>query len=697
MSGANNITLMLGLNVTGSTLSTSASFLGEIRIIALPPDLQNLEEIQILEGKILEVKQSGQILISTEQGNVTISTNTPAHLQNKQEIELRIEAGTPPTKAMLRPLTNEAEKTEQIGRFDKQPIKTTLTQDAKTAKTTPLSRQQLLSGITIQMVPFSAEEIIAQPFMKQINSALNRLPIETLMPLSSNTIISENTDITQSITSAPAIKPEANATQRNTFPDISSLTAENTTTIAELPYHPLRATENSSYREITHFQARTEAITLPLESAHNVVALPFRAVAAQIIGTSDKTRILHTKSPVTSADIAPKSFSSSPRKSVTSVPDYTPTRHAEIKVRNIFLPQVQFTNSAPVEVQNTVYDINNLHFTPIPDRHDNNNTSLSSTALCSRIGLANAVVEGFTQTRGLPVLRMLTPEHNSNRLYALETPVRNLPMGSQLELEMTLLPTAEKQNSVTIEAADKSIPAINASHFLMPGNWTIMEEARQSLAQTSAHAAQAFSAALPSASTPAQLGASVLFFVAALRSGDLQSWLGEKAIDALKRSGKISQLGRLGDELSGLSRMNEKPVSGDWRALSIPLVWQNNIHKLVVYTNHRDTDTPNDNNKEKGRKTRFIVDLSLSHIGPIQLDGLFSGSLGENPGEATGRLDLVLRTEQSFSGAMKQQMRSAYKNAMDETNLTGELSFQDHTLDWVRITPSEMGEYSTNV
>ena len=653
MSDTNHIASLLGLNVTGNTLGTGTLYPVEISILALPPNLRNLEAMQILEGKILEVKQDGQVMIGTEHGNITIRTDTPARLQNKQEIEIRIDAGNPPTKAALRPSARAPEKcgVEQAQRFDAKPVETDLTQNAREIKPEALNPQQLLSGLALKMASFSTEETIARPFMTLENVSLTPMPAETLVPVTGKT--------------ADTIKTEA--IQKQIISEMSRALLVNTA-------QPLR--DDKIYSpETASAQTRIDSITLDLQNSRNVAALHFRTVAARLIGTSDETRISYRQTMSNSQS------------------DNTPAFHVEINVRNILPPQVEFPGNTP----DGIYSAQNPHYSIVSDRSSGNNTLLSRTVLSSQIGLSNAVVEGFTQTRGFPVLRILTPEHMAGRLYAMDMPVQDLPMGSQLEINMKALADKQEDNGTISAVMATSVPMVNDPYMLMPGNWPIMEEVQQNLAQAGAQSAQAFGAMLPSASTPAQLGASVLFFIAAMRSGDIQSWLGEKVIDTLKRSGKTSLLGRLGQELSGLSQMNDERISGKWRGMSIPLIWQGEIHKLVIYTSHeKDAFDENDAGGKKG-KTRFIVDLSFSNIGPVQLDGLFSGSSGDAPGETVGRLDLVLRTKQSFSQAVKQQMRLAYKSALDETRITGDISFQDHTLDWVHITPGETKEYSTNV
>ncbi len=667
--------------MTGNTLGAGTSLYGNIRIVALPPDLRTLDQARILEGKILNVQKDGLIMIGTEHGNVTIKTDTPAHLQNKIDIELRLEAGFPPTRAILRPAAREAEE----ARTDKTPVQTTLTADNRLAKKSQINAQHLLSGAPLQMVLLGSGEVVAQPFMEQIRSRAFFPHITNITNINGN-ISGQRNDLMPPVS--------GDAITANTAPDLAKS--------AGFPYmHELYASslaqfsfdKTGGFSEIIPPKAQAEATTLLAQNTLNAVSLPFRAIAVQVIGTSSETRISSQKASFAPTDTA----SPNAQSSINKTDNYANIYQAELRVASISAPQVNFANSSQNGNGGKLYGINNPHLLSASNGQGVNNDLLFGTVLSSRIGYKNAVVEGFTQTRGLPVLRMLTPDSLSGRLYAVETPIRDLPMGSQMEFEVRLLTEGKEKGLESFSLAERSTPMVSASQLLTPGNWPIMEEVQQSLSQASPLTVQAFNASLPSASMPAQLGAGILFFVAAMRSGDVQSWLGDKAVEVLKRSGKGSLPARLGGELSSLAKMSKENISGEWRALSIPLVWQDEVHKMVIYTNHESADFNDENDKNgKGRKTRFIVDISLSNIGQVQLDGLFSGDASDTQESTSGRLDLVLRTRQGFSQAMKQQMRSAYKSALDETRITGELSFQDHTLDWVRITPREATEYSTD-
>src|SRR5690606_20854458 len=107
---------------------------------------------------------------------------------------------------------------------------------------------------------------------------------------------------------------------------------------------------------------------------------------------------------------------------------------------------------------------------------------------------------------------------------------------------------------------------------LAPEPWPLMNDIHQALAQIMPQAAQALGNMTPAPNNPAQLGPAALFFLAAVRVGDLTQWLGGNAVDALRRGGKSGLLNRLSQEGSTLNRLAADPVSQDWRALSLPLM-----------------------------------------------------------------------------------------------------------------------------
>lgn len=359
-----------------------------------------------------------------------------------------------------------------------------------------------------------------------------------------------------------------------------------------------------------------------------------------------------------------------------NVPLTPVSRITEISIEQLHVPPVQFLPQTDGE------DIYSLR----PEKVEHGIFTQATDIIQPRAGETHAILVGLTPDKHFPVFEITSDGYAQH--YVLQSPIEALPAGTQIELH------AIQNSSLTpiappISAAISLTPA----YFLTSETWQIMQEVQQTLAQANPQTAQVFNNLIPNAGTPANMGPTMLFFIAAIRSGDLQGWMGDKVVDALKRAGKGDLLGRLGREFSALSRFSSEPVHHDWRGLSVPLSWQNEIHKIAVHY-RKEENTADDGIQNAGTKTRFIMDLSLSQMGSVQLDGLYQGREDGN----MGRLDLILRTEESFSAAMKQTMRSTYKNALDETALTGELSFQDQQEQWVKISPDlAKSEFSQNI
>jgi hypothetical protein len=204
----------------------------------------------------------------------------------------------------------------------------------------------------------------------------------------------------------------------------------------------------------------------------------------------------------------------------------------------------------------------------------------------------------------------------------------------------------------------------------------MMQDLANTLMSVAPRSAHALASMTPSPANPAQLGPTALFFIAAVRGGDLTQWMGDKALDALRKAGRGALLTRIGQEGTNLARLANEPVTQDWKAMSLPLQWDGEYQKIVLY--YKRDDSNSDPDKQGGKQTRFIFDLALDRMGLVQLDGLFRGS----------RLDLIVRTQTHFTEAMQMEMRRMYTGALAQTQITGDLSFQNQIEQWVKIKPT---------
>jgi hypothetical protein len=113
-----------------------------------------------------------------------------------------------------------------------------------------------------------------------------------------------------------------------------------------------------------------------------------------------------------------------------------------------------------------------------------------------------------------------------------------------------------------------------------------------------------------------QMTSTILFFIAALRAGDLRSWLGQDAARLMEREGL---LGRITEEFGLMQRIASEPAGQDWRLFLIPIISDEQLHQLRFFV--RD-NAAKGRDEEEPRETRFVIEVTFTNLGPFQFDGL---------------------------------------------------------------------------
>lgn len=292
-------------------------------------------------------------------------------------------------------------------------------------------------------------------------------------------------------------------------------------------------------------------------------------------------------------------------------------------------------------------------------------------AATAQPGMMQATVRGVT-AQNQPVLALFSPAQNIIQNFVMQFPADNMPSAATV----TVLPQPG-----SIMPAFSALPTPLPELFA-PGLWPAFDDMFQALQQAAPQTAQILAQAnFPSATSPARLPAVAMMFIAAIKGGDIQSWLGDKTIDALRRAGKGETLARITRDGATLSRIaNAEPANAqEWRSLPLPMIADNHVYKIFLHYRH-DREKQKDG-PDKTTGTRFILDIHPHRMGDVQLDGL------HRPPESGNRLDLIIRTKELLSPPMQQSMRRLYIKALDSAQLSGELSFQNRADAWVRITP----------
>ena len=146
--------------------------------------------------------------------------------------------------------------------------------------------------------------------------------------------------------------------------------------------------------------------------------------------------------------------------------------------------------------------------------------------------------------------------------------------------------------------------------------------------------------------------------------GNFRSWVGNTTTSLLAQI-KPQLLSQLEEDFALLSRANSEPQPTEWRTAIIPIFATTGLEQFQLHTQIQSDQEVNENIHNS---SRFIIDISLSRIGRIQLDGFLR--------KKRKRLDLIIRTKQSLPKEMRIEISKIYRNLSEISKITGQITFQ---------------------
>jgi hypothetical protein len=171
-----------------------------------------------------------------------------------------------------------------------------------------------------------------------------------------------------------------------------------------------------------------------------------------------------------------------------------------------------------------------------------------------------------------------------------------------------------------------------------------------------------------------------LFFLAALRLGGIESWLGANTLQNLRDSGRNDLADKLAGDFGRLWAQSREQAAGDWRMISMPLLHDEQLSQLQFYV-RKQQDEEAEKDGDKKTVTRFILNLSLNRMGGVQLDGLLRKK----------QFDLILRTEEPLPFDMRQDLMKAFAAGLSHSGMQGGIAFQVRRESWVAVGTPESG------
>ena len=278
------------------------------------------------------------------------------------------------------------------------------------------------------------------------------------------------------------------------------------------------------------------------------------------------------------------------------------------------------------------------------------NTAASAKALATG-QIISGTVAGRT-ANGMPIVQ--TP----NATFALGAQ-STLGEGAKISFRLDTAPLPP-----TLKAdATLAMPTPGGMHDLISTkSWSNFDEALKALAGADpGRLAQVAQNALPQPGP--KLSNQLLFFLSALKGGDLKGLFGDSAMRVIDKE-RPGLLARLGSDFQVMSRLADEPQQGDWRLALIPMWNGEKVEQLRFFWRGGNPEEADESEEE----TRFVLDLELSQMGHLQIDGLVKAKRRHT--------DLIIRTDQPLPNDIRADIADIFETARETLGLGGQLAFQ---------------------
>lgn len=166
-----------------------------------------------------------------------------------------------------------------------------------------------------------------------------------------------------------------------------------------------------------------------------------------------------------------------------------------------------------------------------------------------------------------------------------------------------------------------------------------------------------------------ELTTELVFLISALKGGDIRKWLGEDNLRTLEDT-KADMLRRISAEFATMrSTLGDEAEPTRWTLYQLPFATGVGIEPLRLY--HRESSEKDKDAKARGESGQhFIVDVTFTRIGILQLDGFVKKSAARHS------FDLVVRSEKPLEDELKQGIREIFQEAGQITGYDGGVSFR---------------------
>lgn len=655
--------------------------------------LGNVANGTLLEGFVVNRNSTNQPVLRTQLGDVLL--NTDLFLKTGTEVTIRVDNSQP---NLARIISINGQTPEQFGEVQK--LQTSKLQSDSLSnpliasaeiENTAAPKPVQLPGVMLQL---SARQTLPPPIADALFKALGidpaAKPQQAAAPNIPLSIALRSITTPQANTPAPIPTPAA-PTQLQTPPlatpiPLTQATPQTVAPQANTPLQPVPAPSLTSPEtvSVTPNNVTQNVIPAPTTASHVSQDIPQTAATPTPTTPNVPNAVIASVTPALPATTqAPSSPTAAIPAPALRVPATTlaPTQPA------ITPEAVQFNAPQPVNVTAALRPIPTA---PVLPTASEPSIAIPAAALPLPTEPRPAthsqpapLPHNFSEVQVTPersvVLQGLVIGQEQQRDTILHTPIgsmrlftpKPLPSGAIVTMELTA-PAPEKTPGDTLGNFTK-LPPIDPVESLLR-EWPELSGLNEELERNDPALLQnTLARVLP---TPGkQLTHMMLFFLSAVKNGDLKQWIGSRNTDILE-SRYAETIRKLGGDFATLQQVFTDPSPQGWISTGIPIYYD---HQLEHARLHIRQDTENPTNKKQPGGQRFIIDIELSRLGEMQIDGLVQKEAGKH------QFDMIIRTSKSLPPEVENDIRTIYNNASETTGFKGMLIFQPSREHFVTI------------
>lgn len=246
-------------------------------------------------------------------------------------------------------------------------------------------------------------------------------------------------------------------------------------------------------------------------------------------------------------------------------------------------------------------------------------------------------------------------EHTTLKLFT----AKPLPTGTSLTVAIT--------HPNMPRPIDGAIPARLVEFSNLASHWPALDEALTALSQPLVAGQQPIPPTTLIPTIGPRLTHDLMLFLSVVRGGDFTKLWPTQVIKQLEEL-KPELLQRLQVDMGNMQQLAQPAQpQQQWSVYLVPMFFGQEAQHMRLFVRSDDHDKHKD---DAIHNQRFIMEIALSNLGDMQLDGFVQG------GKRPSQFDLVIRTAKSLPDAVEADISRLFANAIESTRLKGRIIFQ---------------------